>query len=77
MGLILSVTHSVLAFDQFYIITAGGPSNQTLSAVYWIVNTSFISFKLGYGAALSLVLLAILIVLSILQLLMLRTRGEA
>lgn len=72
LALILSVAGSVLAFDQFYIMLRGGPRNQTLTAVYWIFNQSFVSFKLGYGAALSVVLLAILIVLSIVQLRLLR-----
>ena len=72
LALILSVTGSVLAFDQFYIILRGGPRNQTLTAVYWIFNQSFVSFKLGYGAALSVVLLFILVVLSIVQLGLLR-----
>jgi multiple sugar transport system permease protein len=57
---ILSVAGSMLAFDQFYIISNGGPRNSTLTAVYWIFSQSFVSFKLGYGAALSMVLLVIL-----------------
>jgi multiple sugar transport system permease protein len=73
LALILSVAGSVLAFDQFYIILRGGPRNQTLTAVYWIFNQSFVSFKLGYGAALSMVLLVILVVLSLVQLRLLRT----
>jgi len=72
LALILSVSGSVLAFDQFYIILRGGPNNQTLTAVYWIFNQSFVSFKLGYGAALSMVLLIVLIVLSLIQLRILR-----
>jgi len=72
LALILSVAGSMLAFDQFYIILAGGPRNQTLTAVYWIFSQSFVSFKLGYGAALSMVLLAILVVLSLIQLRLLR-----
>ena len=72
LALILSVTGSVLAFDQFYIILRGGPRNQTLTAVYWIFNQSFVSFKLGYGAALSVVLLMILVVVSVVQLALLR-----
>jgi multiple sugar transport system permease protein len=72
LALILSVTGSVLAFDQFYIILRGGPRNQTLTAVYWIFNQSFVSFKLGYGAALSVVLLVILVILSVVQLALLR-----
>jgi len=72
LALVLSVAGSVLAFDQFYIILRGGPRNQTLTAVYWIFNQSFVSFKLGYGAALSVVLLAILVALSLVQLWLLR-----
>jgi multiple sugar transport system permease protein len=68
LALILAVTGSMLAFDQFYIILAGGPQNQTMTAVYWIFNQSFVTFRLGYGAALSMVLLVILLVLSLVQL---------
>ncbi|MER9007116.1 MULTISPECIES: sugar ABC transporter permease [unclassified Mesorhizobium] len=72
LALILSIAGSILAFDQFYIILRGGPRNQTLTAVYWIFNQSFVSFKLGYGAALSMILLAILVALSLVQLWLLR-----
>lgn len=72
LALVLSVAGSILAFDQFYIILRGGPANQTLTAVYWIFNQSFVSFKLGYGAALSMVLLVILVILSLIQLRVLR-----
>lgn len=72
LALVLSVAGSILAFDQFYIILRGGPRNQTLTAVYWIFNQSFVSFKLGYGAALSMAVLAILVILSALQLRLLR-----
>jgi multiple sugar transport system permease protein len=72
LALVLSVIGSFLAFDQFYIITQGGPQNSTISIVYWIYTTSFTYFKLGYGAALSLVLLVILVAISVVQLYLLR-----
>jgi multiple sugar transport system permease protein len=72
LALVLSVIGSYLAFDQFYIMTRGGPQNQTITAVYWIFNNSFTYYKMGYGAALSIVLLVILGVLSIIQLRVLR-----
>jgi multiple sugar transport system permease protein len=72
LSLVLSMIGSFLAFDQFYIMTRGGPSNQTITVVYWIFNNSFTYFKMGYGAALSIVLLGILVLLSILQLYLLR-----
>lgn len=72
LALVLSVIGSYLAFDQFYIMTRGGPSNQTISVVYWIFNNSFTYFRMGYGSALSIVLLVILIILSVLQMYLLR-----
>jgi multiple sugar transport system permease protein len=76
LALILSVTGSILAFDQFYIMTSGGPQNKMISVVYYIFNQSFVSFNLGYGAALSIVLLAILLAISIGQLWLLRVGDE-
>lgn len=72
LALVLSVIGSYLAFDQFYIMTRGGPQNQTITVVYWIFANSFTYFKMGYGAALSLVLLGVLVVLSGIQLRLLR-----
>lgn len=74
LALILCVAGSMLAFDQFYIILNGGPRNQTITAVYKIFNESFVSFRLGYGAALSMVLLFLLLVLSMIQLWLLRDK---
>ncbi len=76
LALIISVTGSILAFDQFYIMTAGGPQNRMISVVYYIFNQSFVSFNLGYGAALSIALLAILVVISVVQLWLLRVGEE-
>ncbi|MBV8106912.1 MAG: sugar ABC transporter permease [Hyphomicrobiales bacterium] len=64
---LVSAIGSMLAFDQFYIMTSGGPRGQTFTAVYWIYQNSFVSFKLGYGAALSIVLTVIILVFSTLQ----------
>ncbi len=70
--LVFSVAGSLLAFDQFYIMTSGGPSNSTITAVYAIYRNSFIQFKLGYGAALSVLLMVILAIVSAIQMLLLR-----
>jgi multiple sugar transport system permease protein len=64
---LISVIGSMLAFEQFYIMTGGNPRGQTFTSVYWIYQNSFISFKLGYGAALSIILTAIVLVFSTLQ----------
>src|SRR6202453_1878369 len=64
---LVSAIGSMLAFDQFYIMTSGGPRGQTFTAVYWIYQNSFVSFRLGYGAALSIVLTLSIFVFATLQ----------
>ena len=70
--LVFSVAGSLLAFDQFYIMTNGGPSNSTITAVYQIYRVSFVQFQVGYGAALSVLLMVVLAAVSAVQLLLLR-----
>ena len=76
LALILSITGSILAFDQFYIMTSGGPQNRMISVVYYIFNQSFVSFNLGYGASLSIALLAILVAISVVQLWLLKVGDD-
>jgi multiple sugar transport system permease protein len=64
---LISVIGSLLAFDQFFLMTAGQPFNRTASSVFWIYLNSFPYLKLGYGAALSLALTAIVLALTIVQ----------
>ena len=64
---LFSVIGSLLAFDQFFLMTAGQPFNQTASSVFWIYLNSFPYLKLGYGAALSLILAVVVLVFTIVQ----------
>jgi multiple sugar transport system permease protein len=64
---LFSVIGSLLAFDQFYLMTAGQPFNRTATSVFWIYLNSFPYLKLGYGAALSLVLAVIILVMTVVQ----------
>ncbi len=76
LALVLSVTGSYLAFDQFYILTQGGPQNQTISLVYMIVNAAFIRFNVSYATTISIVLLFILVLLNGIQLFLLREPAD-
>ncbi len=64
---LVSVIGSLLAFDQFYIMTAGQPQNLTATSVFYVYLNSFPYLKLGYGAALSLILAAIILVFTVIQ----------
>ncbi len=76
MALTVSVIGSFLAFDQFYIMTGGGPGYDTTPIVMWIYRTSFQFFQMGSGAAMSFVLLAVLALLSYTQTRVLRNVTE-
>lgn len=69
---LVSVIGSLLAFDQFYIMTAGQPRNLTATSVFLIYLNSFPYLKLGYGAAMSLVLAAIILICTIFQIVLTR-----
>jgi len=69
---LVSVIGSLLAFDQFYIMTAGQPQNLTATSVFYVYLNSFPYLKLGYGAALSLILAAIILVFTIVQMVLTR-----
>lgn len=72
LALVLSVTGSYLAFDQFYILTRGGPGTSTLTVVADIYRVAFVQYRLGYATALAVVLLVLLAVLNTMQLSILR-----
>jgi multiple sugar transport system permease protein len=73
---LVSIIGSLLAFDQFYIMTAGQPQNLTATSVFYVYLNSFPYLKLGYGAALSLILALLILVITIGQL-ALRGRSHA
>lgn len=64
---LFSVIGSLLAFDQFFLMTAGQPFNRTASSVFWLYLNSFPYLKLGYGATLSLILAVIVLVCTVAQ----------
>ena len=67
LTLILCITGSLLAFDQFYILTKGGPDNSTVTVVQLIYREAFQRQNLGTAAAVSLVVLAVLVVVNVVQ----------
>lgn len=69
---LISVIGSLLAFDQFYIMTAGQPQNLTATSVFYVYLNSFPYLKLGYGAALSLILAVIILCFTIIQMILTR-----
>ena len=64
-------------FDQVYNINTndpGGPLNATKPLVLMIYQTAFSSYEMGYAAAQTVVLFVILLIISLLQLRIMRDR---
>lgn len=77
LTIVLCVTGSLLAFEQFYILTKGGPDNSTMTIVQLIYNVAFQGQNnLGIAAALSVIVLLALIVINIFQLRAFRRTDE-
>ena len=69
---LVSVIGSLLAFDQFFLMTSGQPRNLTATSVFYVYLNSFPYLKLDYGAALSLLLAAMILVFTVMQLILTR-----
>lgn len=77
MTMIMSISGSLLAFDQFYILTKGGPNNSTMTIVLLIYKYAFETKRdLGMAAALSVLVLIVLVLVNVAQLRALRSPDE-
>lgn len=68
LSLIISIAGSFKAFDHFYIMTGGGPMKTTQTMVMYINKVTFEYYKVGLGAAASVIFLIMLLVISTFQL---------
>ena len=65
VALFINLLGSLRAFDTIYVLTAGGPVRSTETIGFFMFRESFTQFKLGYGAAATLVLLTAVLVVSL------------
>lgn len=72
--MVLIVTGGWLAFEQFYIMTKGGPDNSTVTVVIAMFRQAFTQFDLGGAAAIAMLLLVGLVLLNVVQLAILKRR---
>ncbi|MGN0400407.1 MAG: carbohydrate ABC transporter permease [Blautia sp.] len=73
--LLLQMIGCFKVFGQIYMITDGGPANSTRPLIQYIYENAFEKNNMGYAAAMSYVLFAILLVLSLAQQ-VLQRKGE-
>ncbi|MDR7481263.1 MAG: sugar ABC transporter permease [Armatimonadota bacterium] len=73
------VVGTISAFKVFtpvYLMTDGGPADSTMVMVFYIFRTAFRYFEMGFAAAMSFVLLVVVLLLTLVQFRLLRTTVE-
>lgn len=71
---VIATIYGLQVFDSVYILTGGGPVTATVTVVWHIYNKVFQSQRIGYGAAVSVLLLFAILLLTLVQLRLLRGR---
>ncbi len=64
---IITVVGSLQVFAQIDVLTSGGPGTSTTVLVYYLYQNAFQFHDFGYGATLSVLLFAIVLVLTVVQ----------
>lgn len=70
--LIITVIGSFLTFNQFYVLSQGGPGTSTDTVVMWLYQTAFVQLHLGAATAMAFVVILVVGVLSVGQFMILR-----
>lgn len=65
VSIFINLLGSLRAFDMIFVLTGGGPVRTTETVGYFMYRESMTQFKLGYGAAATVVLLVAILVVSI------------
>ncbi|MBZ9853590.1 sugar ABC transporter permease [Mesorhizobium sp. CA13] len=74
--MVLTTIGSFKVFDHIYQMTGGGPENGTLVLAFYIYQQGFKFFNVGYAAALALIMFAIVMALTLVQVMLRRKEME-
>jgi len=77
--LFVIVTQTIFSFQVFvpvYQMTKGGPLDSTKVIVYYIYQQGFLFQDMGYASALSMIVLVLILVISVIQMRVLRSEVE-
>jgi multiple sugar transport system permease protein len=66
--MVIGIIGSFQVFTQIFIMTSGGPVEHTTTMVYFIYQTAFINFDMGYASTLAYALFVMLLVFTVINL---------
>lgn len=73
---VTGVIGGLQVFTSMFILTQGGPVNSTRSIVYHLYEKAFSLYRFGYASAIGMILFAMILVITLVQLRFLRTRWD-
>ncbi len=59
-----------------FIMTNGGPAGSSATVISYVYERGFVKYELGYAAALSLMLFATILLLTLIELRLVRERAD-
>lgn len=65
--LVIETIAAFQVFDTIYVMTGGGPARASYSLVYFLYDTGFKFFNLGYASAIGVVLFLLVLAISMVQ----------
>jgi putative chitobiose transport system permease protein len=71
---VMSSIASMKVFEEIFVMTQGGPMAASKTLVYFIYETAFVEFEMGLASAAGMALFALTLMLSLLQLRLLRKK---
>ncbi|MDF2924998.1 MAG: transporter permease [Paenibacillaceae bacterium] len=74
VSMMLSMINALKIFDQIAVMTDGGPGFATETMTYIVYKVGFGELRQGYGTALSLILFLLILIVSLIQVRLLRKR---
>ncbi len=64
---IITTIAGLQRFSEPFLLTSGGPGYSTYTIVYYLYQKTFVSYRLGYGAAMGYLIFVMIFVFSVLQ----------
>jgi raffinose/stachyose/melibiose transport system permease protein len=74
LAMIITISGAFLVFNEVQVMTAGGPNNASHTLGTWLYKSAFFNDRMGYAAAIAVVIFAITLITSVVQLLL--NRGK-
>jgi raffinose/stachyose/melibiose transport system permease protein len=74
LAMIITISGAFLVFNEVQVMTGGGPNNASHTLGTWLYKSAFFNDKMGYAAAIAVVIFVITVVTSVVQLML--NRGK-